>query len=162
MGNTDISITCDANGEPAATLYNWYFSDEVVSKQQVLSLRNIQATSSGVYICSASNAFVQKNRTIELNVQCKYFKGIFRTHQRSMMKVFAKIVNGFYSLVFSAKMLRHKCYRVLNTPLYFEQRYVQDLVSPCLHLRYSREYFYFNCTTGQKFRCTSQNYQISS
>ena len=120
MGNTDISITCDANGEPAATLYNWYFSDEVVSKQQVLSLRNIQATSSGVYICSASNAFVQKNRTIELNVQCKYFKGIFRTHQRSMMKVFAKIVNGFYSLVFSAKMLRHKCYRVLNTPLYFE------------------------------------------
>ena len=95
-------------------------------------------------------------RKTELNVQCKYFKGIFRTHQRSMMKAFAKIVNGFYSLVFSAKMLRHKCYRVLNTPLYFEQRYVQDLVSPCLHLRYSGEYFYFNCTTGQKFRCTSQ------
>ena len=117
MENTDISITCDANGEPAPTLYNWYFSDDVVSKQQVLSLRNIQATSSGVYICSVSNGFVQKNRTIELNVQCKYFRGVFSTRQRSTMELSAKIVNDFYSLIFFAKMLHYKCNRVLNTPL---------------------------------------------
>ena len=120
LENTDISITCDANGEPVPTLYNWYFGDEVVSKQQILSLRNIQATSSGVHICSVSNGFVQKNRTIELNVQCKYFRGVFSSRQRFTMEPSAKIVNDFYSLIFFAKMLRHKCDRVLSTLLYFE------------------------------------------
>lgn len=121
MENTDISITCDANGEPAPTRYNWYFSDEVVSKQQVLSLRNIQASSSGVYICSVSNGFVQKNRTVKLNVQCKYFRDVVKNRRRSMMELSAKIFNGFHSLTFfEKKMLHHKCDRGLKIPLYFE------------------------------------------
>ena len=69
-----VSLRCSASGNPAPEVL-WYRdgSGEIVSREEVLSLREVRRDQAGQYVCQANNSVGQSEpRKIDIRVKCEY------------------------------------------------------------------------------------------
>ncbi|XP_072316729.1 B-cell receptor CD22-like [Eucyclogobius newberryi] len=76
LEGSDVNLTCHSNANPPDVGYTWYrrsSSIVQVGSGPLLSLSSVEASSSGLYMCQASNALGENNSTeVQLSVKSKY------------------------------------------------------------------------------------------